>query len=91
VSRWAALGGVRPDRMILWGGEVPPDLDLAAAAERLRRLRLILVVGDQDEYITDKVLARDEARLHEQEIPFETRRFHGGHELDAGVLRELAS
>jgi len=90
VSRWAALGAVRPDRMILWGGEVPPDLDLVAAADALRRVRLILVAGDQDEYITGKVLARDEGRLREQGIPFETRRFSGGHELDAAVLGELA-
>ena len=91
VTRWTALGAVRPERMILWGGEVPPDLDLAAAAQALRRVRLILVAGDQDEFITGKVLARDEGRLREQGIPFETRRFHGGHELDAGALRELAS
>ncbi len=90
VSRWATLGAVRPDRMILWGGEVPPDLDLVAAADALRRVRLILVAGDQDEYITGKVLARDEGRLREQGIPFETRRFSGGHELDAGLLQELA-
>ena len=90
VSRWATLGAVRPDRMILWGGEVPPDLDLVAAADALRRVRLILVAGDQDEYITGKVLARDEGRLREQGIPFETRRFSGGHELDAAVLGELA-
>jgi len=91
VSRWTALGAVRPERMILWGGEVPPDLDLAAGAQALRRGRLILVAGDQDEFMTGKVLARDEGRLREQGIPFETRRFPGGHELDAGVLRELAS
>jgi len=91
VSRWTALGAVRPERMISGGGEVPPDLDLAAGAQALRRGRLILVAGDQDEFMTGKVLARDEGRLREQGIPFETRRFHGGHELDAGVLRELAS
>ncbi len=29
VSRWAAMGKARVDRLILWGGELPPDLDLA--------------------------------------------------------------
>src|SRR5437868_14633480 len=28
VCRWAALGTARIDRVIVWGGEVPPDLDL---------------------------------------------------------------
>jgi len=90
ASRWAALGaGAAPDRLILWGGEVPPDLDLAAAAERLRRVRLSLVVGDADEYITPKILARDEARLREHGIPYQVRRFAGGHTIDADVLGEV--
>jgi predicted esterase len=90
-TRWAVLGAVRPDRLILWGGEVPPDLEFPAAAERLRPVRLLLVAGDQDEFITPKVLARDEALLREHGIPYAVRRFAGGHEIDAAVLRELAS
>lgn len=91
AARWAALGAPRPDRLLLWGGEVPPDLDLAAASERLRGVRLSLVVGDRDRYITPKILARDEARLREHGIPCEVRRFDGGHEIDAAVLLELAT
>ena len=90
-TRWTVLGAVRPDRLILWGGEVPPDLEFPAAAERLRPVRLLLVAGDQDEFITPKVLARDEALLREHGIPYAVRRFAGGHEIDAAVLRELAS
>jgi predicted esterase len=91
ASRWTAQGaGGVPDRLTLWGGEVPPDLDLAAAAERWRRLRLALVVGDGDEYITPKILARDEERLRAHGIPYDVRRFAGGHIIDPGVLRELA-
>jgi predicted esterase len=92
ASRWTALGsgGAPPDRLTLWGGEVPPDLDLAVAAERWRGLRLALVVADGDEYITPKVLARDEARLRAHAIPYEVRRFAGGHTIDPAVLGELA-
>src|SRR6059036_2375109 len=31
ACRWAARGAARVDRLILWAGEVPPDLDLAGA------------------------------------------------------------
>src|SRR5437762_7802629 len=41
VCRWAALGSVRIDRLVLWGGEVPPDLDL----KRLRVPSLTLEIG----------------------------------------------
>src|SRR6266571_4009811 len=41
VCRWAAYGSARIDRLIVWGGEVPPDLDLgdARVKERLDTLR----------------------------------------------------
>src|SRR5437016_12026021 len=32
VSRWAALGKAKIDRLTLWGGEFPPDLDLTLDA-----------------------------------------------------------
>src|SRR5213076_630301 len=56
VSRWTAMGKSRIDRVILWGGEFPPDLDLARAAfaGRLRAARPTLVYGRSDEYVTAK-------------------------------------
>ncbi len=90
ASRWAALGTARLDELVLWGGELPLDLDLAAAAARLAGLRITLVDGTQDEYITPKVLAGMERRLREQGIPFQTHVFEGGHEIEPGVLRLLA-
>lgn len=91
VSRWVALGTARVDRVVLWGGEVPPDLDLAAARERLAGMDLTLVAGRQDEVITPKVVARDEARLRHHDIPCRVVTFDGGHELDDATLRGLAT
>ncbi|MGQ0816208.1 MAG: hypothetical protein ACT4O1_17400 [Gemmatimonadota bacterium] len=41
VFRWAALGKTRVDELILWSGEVPPDLDMQPAAARLRQTRIV--------------------------------------------------
>lgn len=90
ACRWVALGGVGAARLILWAGEVPPDLDLAAARERLGRVQIILVVGRRDTYITEKIVAREENRLREHGIPCRVVWFEGGHELDADVLRDVA-
>src|SRR5204862_202573 len=51
VSRWVALGKAKIDRLILWGGEFPPDLDLTldTTVGRLRAARLALVYGRSDE------------------------------------------
>ena len=85
VCRWAALGSSRIDRVIVWGGEVPPDLDL----KRLRVPRLTLVHGTRDEFFTPKIIAATESRLREHKIPYDLIPFEGGHEIDAATLRRL--
>jgi predicted esterase len=90
AARWLALGAARADELILYGGEVPPDLDLAAARGRWERMELILVAGSQDSYITPKILARDEGRLREYGIAHRVEHFEGGHEIRADVLRRIA-
>lgn len=90
ATRWLALGSARVDRLILYGGEVPPDLDLAAARERWDRTEVTLVAGSHDSYITPKILARDEGRLRAHGIEYRVERFDGGHEVLPEVLRRIA-
>ena len=87
VCRWAALGASRIHRLILWGGEVPPDLDLT----RLRVPQLTLVYGTRDQFFTPKVVAANEARLREHKIAYDLVAFDGAHEIDEPTLLQLAS
>src|SRR5213592_4855812 len=91
VSRWAAMGKAKIDRLILWGGEFPPDLDLTldTVANRLRAARMTLVYGRSDEYITPKVVSGIVERLRQHEIRYEEIPFDGGHELNEAALRRL--
>ena len=89
AARWLALGTARAQRLILWGGEVPPDLDLGAARGRWGGTELTMVVGSTDQFITPKILARDEARLAEHGIAYRVERFEGGHEIVPDVLRRI--
>ena len=93
VSRWAAMGTARVDRVVLWGGELPPDLDLSKepAGGRLRAGRLTFVYGRSDEFITPKVVETTKQRLEQHGIPYREVPFDGGHELSPGVLTELAA
>jgi predicted esterase len=84
ACRWTTLGASKIDRLIVWGGEVPPDVDLP------RSLRLSLVYGSRDEYFTPKVVAATEARLRACDVPYELVPFVGGHEIDAEVLKRVA-
>ena len=89
ACRWLAQGVAHAERLILWGGEIPPDLDLVAARERLAGVDLTLVAGRRDEFITPKILARERERLTTHGISFRVVEFDGGHEIDERVLREL--
>jgi len=83
ASRWVAMGKAKIDRLTLWGGEFPPDLDLTVdtVVSRLQAAHLTLVYGRSDEYIT--------ARLRQHGIPYREVPFEGGHELNEAVLRSL--
>jgi len=85
VCRWTAFGSSRVDRLIVWGGEVPPDLELT----RLRVQSLTLVYGTHDEFFTPKIIAATESRLREHKIEYELVPFEGGHEIDDATLRRL--
>lgn len=97
VARWLALSPLlarrprRTDRLIVWGGGLPPDLDLAANADWLRQANLVLVAGDRDGFATPARVLEQEARLREAGIPFETRSFAGEHRLNDRVLRDLGA
>jgi predicted esterase len=91
VCRWLARGAARADRLVLWGGKLPPDIFPLPPTSPLRSLTVTMVVGASDEYITPAVAAEQEALLRGEKLPYEMCRFDGGHTMDADVLRELAT
>jgi predicted esterase len=90
VCRWLTRGTARADRLVLWGGKLPPDIFPLAASSPLRALAITMVVGANDEYVTPLVAAEQEALLRDEKLAYEVCRFDGGHTIDAGLLRELA-
>lgn len=91
ACRWLAEGTASADRLILWGGAVPHDFSFEQHRARLNALRLTLVAGTEDEYATPERVRKEEARLRQEAIAFQSVAFEGGHRLDADVLRELAA
>jgi predicted esterase len=91
VCRWLAASRVRPHDVTLWAGTLPPDLDLASAADALRGARLVLVSGARDEFATPELLAHQDARLRDAGVRFRFVTFDGGHQLDAATLARLAA
>jgi predicted esterase len=90
VSRWLATSEHRADQLVLWGGTIPPELDLAAWATHLRDAAITLVTGDQDELVPPAALAAEAERLSAAGVAFELVRHPGGHTIDADALGALA-
>jgi predicted esterase len=90
VFRWAALGSTRIDELILWGGEVPPDVDMTAAALRLRDVRVAIVHGRSDRMAPEQQLQKHLQSLQAAGIAHQRFDFDGGHELNDAMLQLIA-
>ena len=90
AARWAVLGDVRPQRLILWGDHVPPDLPEGPARERLARMRVTVVHGSEDASVSGLDPAARRDRLSALGLPWEHLLYRGGHDVHSGTLLELA-
>ena len=91
VCRWLAASEMRADQLVLWGGAIPPELDLAAWAARLHGAPITLVAGESDEYATPALLAAEAERLSAAGVGYSLRRYDGGHAIDDDALEALAA
>jgi predicted esterase len=89
AARWAMNGNIHFDRLILWAGLFPPDMDFEKGAELLKGKRIIEVLGKQDQFITkDRI---DEMMLLNQKLKINPIivEFEGKHEISESVLKEI--
>lgn len=91
AARWVANGRVDAARLIVWGSQFPPELDLANPAGRIRCVESVLVIGEKDVFATPKIVDKETAKLNASEFPFRFVSFKGGHRIDDDTLRTLAA
>ena len=89
ATRWVLNGRSRVDRLILWGGLMPPEADLAHGLVRLRDKRVTLLAGKRDQYITEELIAAERARLEKAGVGCEVIRFDGGHVISRSAFPRL--
>jgi predicted esterase len=86
AARWVAYGRYSVSRLVLWGGTMPPDIDLERIRAHLRDGRLVVAVGDRDQFITAEQVRNERARLIGLNVNVEVRQFAGGHYVDRSTL-----
>ncbi len=90
VGRWLSLGVSRAERVIAWGSSLPADVTPDARGLLLHGARLTLVIGERDQFVTPERVTAELARLDALGATYDVIRFPGAHEMNAGVLRQLA-
>jgi predicted esterase len=89
VGRWLAQAPFVPARLILWAGNFPHDIEPAAARRLLQGTTLTLVLGTEDEYITQAQFRQHQEQLLQLGAEPRLVTFAGKHALNRQVLAEL--
>lgn len=87
--RWVCQGKVHAHKLILWAGSFPQDLDLPSASQKLRSTELILVVGDNDEFIKQPAIKEVRKLLDQHAISYNLIEFKGGHDIDHPTFEQV--
>lgn len=87
--RWVALGSSTFDRVVMWAGSMPPDLDLPRYRSRFPARGVELVYGTGDAMAPWIDVDSQRQRLLSADIPFGVRTFDGNHRLDGATLLDL--
>ena len=90
AARWAVLGTGRVDRLILWAGLLPPDLDVERTRMRLGSVPVVVVFGKGDPYVTDAAVSEQETEWQRLGLEPDVITFDGAHRLSKAVLSSLA-
>lgn len=86
AARWSIESNRVFNRLVLWAGILPADMNFEKAHEKLKGKKIIEVFGKADPYLTDerlKEVTSLNTRLNINPILIE---FEGGHEIDQEVL-----
>jgi predicted esterase len=86
ASRWVAHGGIQFDRLILWAGVFPPDMDVHAS-ELFQSKETHLVYGNSDPFLNDSRFAEMNIIVDKLKIKPTVTTFDGGHDIDAVTLK----
>ncbi len=90
ASRWASEGTIAFDRLILWGGMLPPDFELPRQMEVLTRKEIIFVKGLDDPFVTDERYAAMNQLSSKLGITPQVVEYKGGHDIDETTLLNIA-
>lgn len=90
VSRWAADSRIRFDRLVLWAGIFPTDMDFNKVRNLLQHKEVLEIYGTNDPFLNDTRL-KEMTQLNQRlGLNPTVISFEGQHELNADVLKKIS-
>lgn len=84
--RWFCQSAHLPDRLVIWSGAFPDDLNWFDDIPVLNQRPLTFVLGDNDEFYDEERIEQQSVWLQSKNLQFNTIRFKGGHDIDPETL-----
>lgn len=89
ASRWILSKNIYFNRLILWAGILPEDMNFEIGASVLKDKTVVMVHGKQDPFLTDARFAEMQSLMLKLNTKIELLTFEGGHEVDEQTLLKL--
>jgi predicted esterase len=91
ASRWVAASSRKFEKVILWGGLLPPEFNSASVLGGLRDNPIQFVIGKTDRYFSAELVERERERVTKLGLKASFTQFSGGHTVDQPTLNAVAS
>jgi len=89
ASRWVLSGKINFERLVLWAGMLPPDMNFDAGSKLLEKKGVYLVYGKADPFLTDDRFAEMHTLAKQLNTEIKEITFEGGHDIDQSALLKL--
>ncbi len=89
ASRWALEDRIHFNRLLLWAGIFPKDMDFQRGHEVLSSKQVQLVYGTKDPFINDERLVHMRTLTDKLKVNATVTTFDGAHEIDEPTLLSL--
>lgn len=89
VARWVAYGQFTPDRLMLWAGSFPPDLEPAKAEKAFSNLPTLCCIGDSDPFVNEAQIKTTRDHMEALGIRAGWTHYAGGHHIPEKEFLEI--
>jgi predicted esterase len=89
ASRWVMDNQIRFQRLILWAGIFPPDMDFETGKDILKEKDIQLVYGKKDPFLTDERFQEMTNLSERLSANIKQLVFDGDHDIDQATLLKL--